>query len=69
MQFIRLSPLLSYTSKTKTDSVFKYDLESNDQQRIECTASSFGVLGAIGTLTFSNSCIGIWKSSCFNHLI
>ena len=56
IQFIRLSPLPSYTSKTKTDSVFKYYLESNDQQRIECTASSFEVLGAIGTLTFSNSC-------------
>ncbi len=43
-QFIRPMSLLSYTSKSKTDCVFKYYLESNYQQRIECNASSFEIL-------------------------
>jgi hypothetical protein len=45
-------------------------LESNDQQRIECDASSFKVLGAIGTQSFDKpfkcihkSQLGSWKSS------
>ena len=69
-QFIRLSSLLSYTSKSKTDCVLKYYLESNDHQRNECNASSSEVLGAIGTRSFGKpykcihkSQLGCWKSS------
>ena len=61
-QFIRPISLLSYTSKSKTDCVFKYYLESNEQQRIECNASSFKVLGAIGTRSFGKPCKCIHKS-------
>ena len=75
-QFIRPSSLLSYTSKSKTDCVFKYYLESNEQQRIECNASSFKVIGAIGTRSFGKPCKCIHKSQLvagnqvrINHLI
>jgi hypothetical protein len=47
LQFIRPSSLLSHTSKSKTDCIFKYYLESNDHQRNECNASSSEVLGAL----------------------
>jgi hypothetical protein len=62
LQFIRPGSLLRYTSKSKTDCVFKYHLESIDHQRIECNASSFKVLGAIGTLSFGKSCKCIFTS-------
>ncbi len=69
-QFIRPMSLLCYMGKTKTDCVLKYYLESNDQQRIECNASFFEVLGAIGTRSFGKSCkwihksqLGSWRSS------
>jgi hypothetical protein len=61
-----------HTSKSKTDCVFKNYLESNDHQRIEWNASSFKVLGAIGTRSFGfgkpckcihKSQLGSWKSS------
>jgi hypothetical protein len=39
-----------------------HHLESNDHQRIECNASSFEVLGAIGTLSFGKSFKCIHKS-------